>query len=309
MIDSSRVSYYEVPAERAGQRIDNLLQSILDGVPKTLVYRWLRKGEVRINSGRCKPNQRLQAGDKVRIPPVKQKQKQAIHISAPERVKPWIIEQNEHLWVINKPSGLAVHGGSGVRYGVIDLLRAWKPEQWFELIHRLDRDTSGCLWVARQRQSLLNIQQAFRNNRVDKRYLCLMHGKLSQSHIRVDFPLRKTSSSQGEARVLVDEDNGKPSTTIFRQLESYRNWTLAEAKLETGRTHQIRVHAAALGHPLAGDRKYANEQSMKDTTLLGLSRLFLHCSSMRLHDEVQGFDFHTDVPLPDELRSTLDPLQ
>ena len=272
----------EISDERAGQRIDNFLITQLKGVPKSRIYRLLRKGEVRVNKGRIKPDYRLQSGDQVRIPPVRlaaqSQAKPSGHIL--HLIKDAIIYRDENLLVINKPSGIAVHGGSGVQYGVIEALRALFPEeQHLELVHRLDRDTSGCLIVARKRAVLKNLHEQLRNNEIRKSYLALVKGQWKGGKKTIDAPLRKNTQQSGERMVRVDP-TGKPARSLFKPIQVFSDTTLVEVELITGRTHQIRVHAVHAGHPIAGDEKYGQRGfnlSMKER---GLNRLFLHAKSV-----------------------------
>ena len=298
---STKVRQVRVPADRAGQRLDNFLMGELKGVPKTLIYRIIRKGEARINGGRCKPMQKLEAGDQVRIPPVRTgAEGPAVRFSDEQlnQIRSAVIHEDNRYLVIDKPSGLAVHAGSGLGWGVIDLLRAARRDDFIELVHRIDRETSGCLLLAKSRQALLDAQDLMRRNEVEKRYLCLMHGDLHQEPFTVEAKLRKA----GEGGVIVADD-GKPARTDFRPTERYRGWTLVEANLATGRTHQIRVHAAHIEHGLAGDDRYGPEQCPR-----GLKRLFLHCSMMSF-DLADGYSLTVSAPLPDDLRGVLDRLR
>ena len=257
----SRVRLVSVSAEEAGERIDNFLSRHLKGVPRSHIYRILRRGEVRVNRGRIPPRYKVQAGDTVRIPPVRL-QPTRTRVPPPERlaeITGQVLFENSRVLVLNKPAGIAVHGGSGLSYGVIEALRALHPEApYLELVHRLDRDTSGCLMIARRRSALRELHAQLREGRVTKHYLALVRGVL-QGAQRVDAPLRKNRLQGGERIVRVQAD-GKPAATVFRPVSRHRETTLVEAILETGRTHQIRVHAAHIDHPLAGDEKYGDAQ-------------------------------------------------
>jgi 23S rRNA pseudouridine955/2504/2580 synthase len=280
---SPRVRMYEVGPEREGQRLDNLLLAELKGAPRSLIYRLIRKGQVRVNGGRCKPHQKVQRGDQVRIPPVRLGGRD----SAPNfdsrllaELESRIAFQSEDYLLLDKPSGIPVHSGSGQSWGVIDVLRRSREGQYLELAHRLDQETSGCLLLAKTRPALLHFQDLLRASLVEKRYLCLMKGQLSQQKSMVSVPLRKIVSRGGERKVIVDIDSGREARTSFKVLESGRRWTFAEADIETGRTHQIRVHAAHLEQPLAGDRRYGDSDWNRSLKAIGLKRLFLHCSQM-----------------------------
>lgn len=293
-----------------GQRIDNFLLRELKGVPRTLIYRLLRKGQVRVNKGRVKPNRKLSPGDVVRIPPVRLPTREEAGkpgILLLELLDKSIIYEDELLLIINKPSGLAVHGGSGISFGVIEILRALRPEAKFlELAHRLDRDTSGCLLVAKKRSALRILQDLQREGKVNKRYLALLKGHWRRGKEDVRVPLKKNILQSGERRVKVDPE-GKDSRTIFRVKQGYAQATLVEAELKTGRTHQIRVHAAWLNSPILGDTKYGDEMANKSARSLGLKRLFLHAATLRFPWPGRA-DYEIEAPLPGELAVVLERL-
>ncbi|HFD80552.1 MAG TPA: RluA family pseudouridine synthase, partial [Gammaproteobacteria bacterium] len=254
-MDKPAVRWVEVSAEQAGQRIDNFLLRVLKGVPKSRIYRLLRKGEVRVNKGRIRPEYRLQAGDTLRIPPVRVAETRggAPGARPQQALADAILYEDDRLLVLNKPAGMAVHGGSGLSFGVIEALRALRPEApYLELVHRLDRDTSGCLLIAKRRSELRTLHELLRTGALTKRYLLLAEGDWSRGPFRVEAPLRKNQLRGGERVVRVDS-TGKAALTRFRFLEGYAGASLMEAELVTGRTHQIRVHAQHAGHPLAGD--------------------------------------------------------
>ena len=291
-----------------GQRIDNFLSARLKGVPRSLVYRLIRTGQVRINGKRCKPASRLSAGDLVRIPPARVSEQGEAVISdrVLETVRTRILHADADLLVIDKPSGMAVHAGSGLPWGVIDVLRRLYPGEYLELAHRLDRETSGCLVLARNGKALQHVSTLFRDGRVDKHYLCLLDGTLGETQVEIDAPLARVHTGQ-ERQVEVSAD-GKQAKTRFRLLESYAGASYVEAELLTGRTHQIRVHALHMGLPLAGDRKYAPAESVKRWRGLGLRRIFLHAHSTRFEGPA-GEALSFDAPLPEELRAVLDQLR
>jgi 23S rRNA pseudouridine955/2504/2580 synthase len=294
--------------ERDGQRIDNALMALLKGVPRSMVYRLLRTGQVRVNGKRAKADVRLAEGDTLRIPPVRMAEKPAIQGPPPELVDQLVeavIFEDKHFLVIDKPSGIASHGGSGVSHGAIELLRAARPQESLELVHRLDRDTSGVLVFARTRAGLVGLQAAIRAGEVIKQYLCLMVGHPSKAKFDVNAPLQKSVLQGGERMVRVS-DNGKPSLTFFREMEQYPGARLMQATLGTGRTHQIRVHAAHVGHPIAGDTKYGDKEANRHFREYGLHRLFLHASSMSF--ELDGRSYGFSVPLPEDLKKFLDVL-
>jgi 23S rRNA pseudouridine955/2504/2580 synthase len=290
-----------------GQRLDNYLISQLKGVPKSWIYRVMRRGEVRVNKGRCKPDRRIHHGDVVRVPPVRLAQR-AAEGPAPglvERIESAIVHEDDDLLIVNKPSGVAVHGGSGLSHGIIEILRASRPTAPFlELAHRLDRDTSGCLMLAKNRRTLRELQERQRAGAIDKRYAALLAGNTRKGAWRVDQPLRKNTLKSGERIVRVDPE-GKPAITDFEVIRRYPGFTLVTAELGTGRTHQIRVHAASVGLPIAGDPKYGDEAADRVARSLGLKRLFLHAASLRWALGGRRY-FSVEAPLPNELQSFLD---
>lgn len=275
-----------IGAEQAGQRLDNFLLRELKGVPKSRIYRLLRKGEVRVNGGRSGPEYKLADGDEVRLPPVRTAAEQDVAPPAKgllQQLEAAIIYEDDGLVVLNKPPGVAVHGGSGVRHGVIEGLRALRPSAPFlELVHRLDRDTSGCLMIAKRRSRLRQLHELLRNGGVEKRYVTLLAGKLPRGVIPVEASLNRFQLQGGERMVRV-ADEGKEARTVFRTLERFPGATLAEARIDTGRTHQIRVHAAHLGHPVVGDDKYGDREINKAFREFGVRRLFLHAQGLTLH--------------------------
>lgn len=284
------VQLLEVAPEYAGQRIDNFLRTQLKGVPKTLIYRILRKGEVRVNKGRIKPEYKLQAGDIVRVPPLRLAERDEPAPLAQgllDRLEASIVFEDKALIVINKPAGIAVHGGSGLNFGVIEAFRQLRPDaKELELVHRLDRDTSGLLMIAKKRSMLRHLHAELRGDGVDKRYMALVRGHWATAKKQVNAPLLKNTLRSGERMVEVN-DEGKEALTIFRVLRRFGEFaTLIEAKPVTGRTHQIRVHALHAGHAIAGDSKYGDEDFTREIRDVGGKRLFLHAYALR-------------VPLPD----------
>jgi 23S rRNA pseudouridine955/2504/2580 synthase len=302
------VRQVEIGPERDGQRIDNALVTLLKGVPKSMIYRLLRTGQVRVNGKRAKPDTRLAAGDMLRIPPVRTAEKaddRAPAAGMVSSVAEAIIFEDKHFIAIDKPSGIASHGGSGVSHGAIELLRAARPNEHLELVHRLDRDTSGVLVFAKTRAGLTGLQAAIREGSVTKQYLCLMVGHPSKAKFNVNAPLLKSVLQGGERMVRVS-DNGKPSLTFFQETEQYPAARLMQATLGTGRTHQIRVHSAHIGHPLAGDPKYGDKEMNKHFKEMGLNRMFLHASHMSFELDDRAYSF--SAPLPDDLKNFLDVL-
>jgi len=298
-----------VIAERhAGQRIDNFLLGHLRKAPRALVYRILRTGQVRVNSGRIRQGYRLAEGDIVRIPPLKMPP-QGQPRTPPERVRDdlnrRVLRESDGWLVLDKPSGVAVHGGSGLSFGVIEALRAARPaERMLELAHRLDRETSGCLLVARRRAVLRNLHAQLREGRIRKRYLALVYGRWAGPVQVVDAPLRRSIGGGGE-RLVRATPEGKAARTRFRILEECGRATLIEALPTTGRTHQIRVHALAAGHPLAGDAKYGNRTFNRALHGCGLRRLFLHASALSFYDPDGDAMITVSAPLPPELGAVL----
>lgn len=294
----------------AGQRLDNYLLRTLPGVPKTRIYRAVRKGEVRVNRARAKAETRLQSGDLVRIPPLtvaERRDQGPVPSQWAARIREAIVLDRPDLMVINKPTGLAVHGGSGVNIGLIESLRKLFPDRrYLELVHRLDRDTSGLILIARKASVLRQLHDQLRNGGMDKRYMALVVGKWP-SHLRlVTAPLEKVSLKSGERMVRVSTD-GKPSKTAFRVVERFPGATLVEASPLTGRTHQIRVHALHAGHPILGDVKYRFDTSDALTSTLGLKRLFLHAAALDFTIGEQRIA--VQAPLDRELLSVCDRLR
>ena len=279
------VRHLTVDENSSGQRLDNFLNRELRGVPRTRLYKALRKGEIRVNKGRVKPDHRLVTGDIVRIPPLRTpapSDPPTIPRYWAEQLAQRVVYEDGSLLVVDKPSGLAVHGGSGLNFGMIECLRQTRPEdRYLELVHRLDRDTSGLIMVARRPAMLREIHRLLREDKVDKRYLALVAGKWPRSLKRVEAPLQKNVLQSGERMVRVAKE-GKRSITEFAVVERFERATLVEAKPITGRTHQIRVHAQHAGFPLLGDSKYSNERGEALCGQLGLKRLFLHAWQLRL---------------------------
>lgn len=295
-----------IEEDAAGQRLDNFLLSRLKGVPKSHVYRLLRKGEVRVNKGRARPEYRLETGDAVRLPPVRRSQPDAptpLGRLAGERLEARILHEDDRLVVLDKPSGIAVHGGSGLSHGVIEALRAARPAAPFlELVHRLDRETSGCLLIAKRRSTLRSLHALLREGQVEKRYLALVKGSWQQGQVRLEDRLLK-SLRGGERMVTVDE-SGKAAASVFRPVEIAAEASLLEVRIMTGRTHQIRVQAAAAGHPLAGDDRYGDRDFNRRMRAMGLNRLFLHAASVGW--EEPGGEWRSySAPLPEELRDAM----
>jgi len=305
------VQLLTISADQSGQRIDNFLLAQLKGVPRSRVYRLLRKGEVRVNKGRIRPQYRLLEDDVVRIPPVRLAEREeppAPGRSLRDLLEANILYEEKGFMVLNKPSGVAVHGGSGIKLGVIEALRVMRPKELrLELVHRLDRDTSGCLLIARNRAPLRALQEQMRERSMVKRYMALVSGSWAKGVSEINAPLRKFTLQSGERIVRADKD-GKRALTRFRIVRQFSEATLIEAELETGRTHQIRVHCQLAGHPLAGDSKYGDDDFNKAMKASGLNRLFLHAGELQFCSPASGKKISVSAPLPDDLQLLLNRL-
>ena len=298
-----------VTADEAGQRIDNFLMRHFKTVPRSRVYRLLRKGEVRVNRKRVDAEYRIQEGDELRLPPVRidaDAEPGRPSSSLLELMERSVIFQDRHLLVIDKPAGVAVHGGSGMSFGVIEALRASRPRETLELVHRLDRDTSGCLLIARDRSTLTALHALIRNGGMHKTYLALVAGSWQLGTKRIDAPLATDNRQHGERHVRV-APAGKDSISVFKPVQFFGALaTLMEVDIPTGRTHQIRVHASFAGHPLLGDDKYGDRGRNADLKAQGLKRTFLHAQSVAFEWPGSGVPFHVSAPLPTELAAVLD---
>ena len=307
-----------VDDDSAGQRLDNFLMRHLKGVPKTHVYRIIRSGEVRVNKGRASAEQRVEAGDLVRLPPVRVSPQVQAKADAPAPAREFpILMEDEAMMAIDKPAGVAVHGGSGVSFGVIEQLRRARPASAnLELVHRLDRETSGVLLVAKKRSALKNLQDQFRDRETGKTYLALVLGLWPSNKKVIDSPLFKytveTGVGEGERRVKVvgkDDPNGMRSITLVRVARTVGPYTLLEVTIKTGRTHQIRVHLASQGHPIAGDDKYGDFEQNKLLQKMGLKRMFLHAWQLKFQHPQSGRLTTLQAPLPPELKNFVDSVQ
>ncbi|WP_219951391.1 23S rRNA pseudouridine(955/2504/2580) synthase RluC [Dickeya zeae] len=311
--ENPTVQFLTISAEEAGQRIDNFLRTQLKGVPKSMIYRILRKGEVRVNKKRVKPEYKLLDGDEIRIPPVRQSEREEAAVSASldkvSALANCILYEDDYLLLLNKPSGTAVHGGSGLSFGVIEGLRALRPEARFlELVHRLDRDTSGVLLVAKKRSALRSLHEQLRAKGMQKDYLALVRGQW-QSHCKsVQAPLLKNVLQSGERIVRVNSE-GKPSETLFKVEERFDCATLVRASPITGRTHQIRVHTQHAGHPIAFDDRYGDRDFDAQLVGTGLKRLFLHAQALRFEHPHTGEMLRIEAPLDAGLRHCLQVLR
>ena len=295
------VQWVEITDENANQRLDNFLISKLKGVPKSRIYRIVRKGEVRVNKGRVDIKYRLQPGDVVRIPPVRMSEA-AAEIFVPHALKQSleqdILYEDDVLLVLNKPSGFAVHGGSGLDSAIIEGLRQLRPKtQFLELVHRLDRDTSGCLLIAKKRSALRKLHELFRGEGIQKTYLALLTGQWPRKKLVVTAPLQKNIGKSGDRMVMVSR-SGKESETVFRRLKLFSRSTLVEAFPKTGRTHQIRVHAAWLGHPIIGDDRYGDFEINRLFRKEGCKRLLLHAYRLEFEHPLSGERLTVTAPMP-----------
>jgi 23S rRNA pseudouridine955/2504/2580 synthase len=305
----SQVSYLEITATHEGQRIDNFLVTHLKGVPKSHIYRILRSGEIRVNKGRIKQTYRLQTGDIIRLPPIRVAESVTVTPQANilQVLEANIIYQDDALLVLNKPSGMAVHGGSGISFGVIEGLRVLYPkEKALELVHRLDRDTSGCLMIAKKRSMLKQLHQILREDKINKEYLALVRGQWNHRVSVVNAPLQKNVLQSGERLVRVNPE-GKEAISEFSIQRKFSIATLVRVKLVTGRTHQIRVHATHSGHPIAGDTKYGDEQFNTQMLEFQLKRLFLHAAQLSI--SLPDTQLQVTAPLPPALQVVLQQLE
>ena len=313
-VSAPAVKWLVVDEESAGQRLDNFLMRHLKGVPKTHVYRIIRSGEVRINKGRASADSRIEAGDEVRLPPVRVSDKVAEKAErpAPAREFPLLME-DEQLLAVNKPAGVAVHGGSGVSFGVIEQLRQARPQaRLLELVHRLDRETSGILLVAKKRSALKHLQDQFRERETGKTYLALVQGEWPAKLKVIDRPLHKYLLPDGERRVKVtsaDDPDGMRSITLVKVAQRLQGCTLLEVTIKTGRTHQIRVHLASHGHPIAGDDKYGDFEWNRALQKQGLQRMFLHAWRLQFTHPASAERVALQAELPPELQQYVSHVQ
>ncbi len=307
----TQVQFVDIDDDMAGQRVDNFLRNQLKSIPKSMIYRILRKGEVRVNKKRVKAEYKLEAGDVVRIPPVTvtekpQDEAPSTKLNKVAELEDKIIYEDEHLLILNKPSGTAVHGGSGLKFGAIEALRALRPNARFlELVHRIDRDTSGILLVAKKRSALRHLQAQFREKTVNKYYFALVMGKWKPSCKVINAPLLKNEVNS----IVRVNPQGKPSETRFKILESFEQATLIQASPITGRTHQIRVHTQYAGHPIAWDDRYGDRRFDAYTAQVGLDRLFLHAANIRfIHPKTEQW-MDVNAPMEEKLQRVLDGLR
>lgn len=306
---SGGVSMLNVSGDYAGQRIDNFLSARLKGVPKSRIYRLLRKGEIRVNKGRARPDRRLEAGDVIRVPPIRVSEEEVRRPPASllKRLNDAIVYEDEQIMVIDKPAGIAVHSGTGVEFGVIEGLQAARPDvPGLSLVHRLDRETSGCLLLCKERRLLPELNRVLASGAFDKRYLALVCGDWKGGRRKVRAPLALRRGGDQERRNEVDLEAGKASETVFSPRERLKGFTLVEASLHSGRMHQIRAHAAHIGHPLAGDDKYGDRGRNRALKRCGLKRLFLHACRLSFVMPDTGRRIRVEIPLADDLDSVLE---
>lgn len=300
----TKVKQVEIDENRAGQRIDNYLLNYFSKVPKSRVYRALRSGEVRVNKCRVKPVYRLQAGDVVRIPPLvvyTEESPVAIPKDTITLLESQILFEDEHLLALDKPAGIAAHAGSGDPYGVIEIFRASRTQQPFlELAHRIDKETSGCLLLAKSRRVLLDIQQSLQSDQTIKRYTCFVKGHWRVKNYCVEHALQKNQHTPNPVKVEVAED-GLHAKTIFSTIEIIASGSLMEAQIHSGRTHQIRVHAQQENHPIAGDRRYGDFAYNRELQKVGLRRMFLHAAYLKIHLTQLSQRYEFRAPLAEEL--------
>lgn len=307
----SKVRYLQVDEQHSGQRIDNYLRVQLKGLPKTAIYKLLRKGQVRVNKRRIKAEYRLQNGDEVRIPPIrdpKEQDKVQVPKGLVQELDNWILYEDEYLMAINKPAGLAVHKGSNVNFGLIDVLRQARPNAPFlELVHRLDRETSGCLLIAKTRDALLELHNLIRDHQLQKRYLALVANNWRGGGRQIETSLQ--NDKQAVQRKIRVEEDGRLAISYFKPLKRYESATLMEIEIKTGRTHQIRVQAAHLEHPILGDRKYGNHALNREWKKKGLKRMFLHANELSFQLPVSGRKYDLKAPLDEGLSTLLEGLK
>lgn len=294
-----------IDGDSAGQRIDNFLMTALPGVPKSRIYRLLRKGEVRVNGGRIRPEYKLEQGDEVRVPPARVSLSGSAPPDAAQAMLARVLFEDKRLMVVDKPSGMAVHGGSGVSHGVVELLRDSRPDlKNLSLVHRIDRETSGCLVLAKRKSALRELHEKFRRRQVEKNYLALVAGDWQLGDHLVDAPLLVQHRKNRERHVIVSEE-GVRAKTRFRLSRTFGRFSLLQCQPLTGRTHQIRVHASSVGHPLVVDQRYGEAEANRAAEQLGLRRLFLHAQSIAFPDD-SGNELHFTAPLADDLEEFLD---
>lgn len=308
LLAPAHVVHIDITDDYQEQRLDNFLITFLKGVPKSHIYRIVRKGEVRVNKGRVEINYRLKTGDIVRVPPVRiaeRSEEVFVPTNLKEALQHSILYEDDGFLIVNKPAGFAVHGGSGVSSGIIEGLRLLRPEAKFlELVHRLDKDTSGCLVIAKKRSALRAFHAIFRDNQVKKTYIALLSGQWKKKQFVVNAPLLKNVAKGGERMVTISRE-GKEAETVFTRLQQFKEATLVEAVPKTGRTHQIRVHALHLGHPIIGDERYGHDDVNAIFRQKGYKRMFLHAKMLAFSHPVTGEKMNIYAPLPPQLETLL----
>ena len=306
--ESPKVTFVEITEDHNDQRLDNFLLTHLKGVPKSRIYRIIRKGEVRVNKGRVDVKYRLVIGDIIRVPPVRiaeRSEESYIPQGLKDELQHSVLFEDDGFLIINKPAGFAVHGGSGVSSGIIEGFRLIRPEARFlELVHRLDKDTSGCLIIAKKRSALRLFHEIFRENQIHKTYIALLAGQWQRKKLIVNAPLLKNVQKGGERMVSISP-LGKEAETLFRRVQLFADSTLVEASPKTGRTHQIRVHAVSLGHPIVGDERYGEDDVNKRFRHKGYKRMFLHAQTLHFNHPVSGVAMSVSAPLPSQLDNLL----
>lgn len=303
-----QVQSLKITQEQEGQRLDNFLLARLKGVPKSRIYRLVRKGEVRVNKGRKEIKYRLNTGDVVRIPPIRIASTEPpsyLPDALKNQLEHNILFEDESLLVLNKPFGFAVHGGTGIQSGIIEAMRLMRPNAHFlELVHRLDRDTSGCLIIAKKRSVLRVLHEQFRGDGIKKTYLAILNGNWQRKKLKVDAPLKKNVGKGGERHVVVHKQ-GKTALSLFTRKKVQHNLTLVSVELKTGRTHQIRVHAAWLGHPIVGDERYGDNEVNKVYRIRGFKRMFLHAQQLSFKHPVNGLIVSVTAPMPESFKTIM----
>lgn len=300
-----KVSYFKVTSEQEGQRVDNFLLKTYKTIPKSKIYKILRKGEVRVNKGRIKPEYKLKLGDTVRIPPMKfaESKKESVFIpqTMVDTIKNAILFENEHFLIINKPHGLTVHAGSGLLYGAVDVLKKYRPNEMLELVHRLDRDTSGCLMFAKSRKALIMLQNMLKAHTIKKTYTALVHGQWPKKITRLDQPLKKYLMENGEKRVKIDTEGQRALTQVLG-VKTQQQVSVLKLRLQTGRTHQIRVHCQNAGHSIINDDKYGNREADKLLKKYGFNRMMLHANELSIASNELCNAVTVIAPLPNKFK-------
>lgn len=306
-INQNQVNFYQTHENDQGQRLDNLLIKLLKGVPKSHIYRIIRSGEVRINKGRAEASTKMKLNDIIRIPPIRIAEKSLNNNFIPAAVFP-ILFEDEYYVIINKPAGVACHGGSGISFGIIEQLRKNNTYKFLELAHRLDKETSGILILAKKRLALVELQELIKSNQITKEYYALSIGRWKDEKRNIKAPILKYTNKEGERRVCIDKEKGQFAHTIFTCIKKFSQFTLVNASLQTGRTHQIRIHLQSINYPIAGDDKYGNFELNKQLQKIGLKRMFLHAQHIYFKHPLTQCDIDIKAPLPNELENFINKL-